>query len=455
VNQFSIFSSIILLLLVAALGQHLLLCQFAMPFADDFCFAWTSAEPIPFFQKVCNQYFYWNGRFTSDFLIQFHPYQNGSVASYQLTIFSFVLLTPVIFFCFFKEVLNLLKINGTAVVSISLPLLFTLLYFTMLPQPAEGLYWFTGVVNYHLAVLAAFLMFILLLVTKRVGDSSLKTGFRALAVILSIVATGFNEIGAVILPSLLLVLLFFERKFGGKERVFVFVCFLASSVAAAAVIFSPGNFYRMEVMQHDLSLLQSVYLSFLQTARFFLLFTSSIHVLLVSVFVFLIGSEIKKRIDFPLLYFALCLFVLFVAALIPYLAFGQLGQHRTFNYVAPFFLTFWLLFIVAVRQANIISSLYKIHFTTNLKKTFGFVVVASFFFSKQSLNIYNDVRNERLKQYNQEYILREQFLYNNPSLTYPLKVIPESLKITDAKGDSTYFADMCMCRFYENVNRSK
>jgi hypothetical protein len=128
--------------------------------------------------------------------------------------------------------------------------------------------------------------------------------------------------------------------------------------------------------------------------------------------------------------------VLFVAALIPYLALGQLGQHRTFNYVAPFFLTFWLLFLVAVRQANAISSLNKIRFTAGSKKTFGFVVVSSFFFSKQSLNIYNDVRNERLKQYNQEYILREQFLYNNPSLTYPLKVIPESLKITDAKGDT-------------------
>jgi hypothetical protein len=426
-----------------------------MPFADDFCFAWTSAEPISFFQKVSNQYFYWNGRFTSDFLIQFHPYQKGSIAAYQFTIFSFVLFTPVIFFCFFKEVLRLFKISGTVMVSLSLSLLFTLLYFTVLPQPAEGLFWFTGVVNYHLGVWAAFLLVTLLLVIKRVEHSLLKSGFRALAFFLSIVATGFNEIAAVILPSLLLVLLFFERKLESKERVFVFVCFLASSVAASAVIFSPGNFYRMQVMQHGLSLLQSLYMSFLQTARFFLMFTLSIPVLLASVFVFLIGDEVKQRIHSPFLYFALSLYVLFVAALMPYLALGQLGQHRTFNYVAPFFLTFWLLFLVAVRQANAISSLNKIRFTAGSKKIFGFVVVSSFFFSKQSLNIYNDVRNERLKQYNQEYILREQFLYNNPSLTYPLKVIPESLKITDAKGDTAYFADKCMCRFYENVNRGK
>jgi hypothetical protein len=276
--------------LIAAFGQYLFLCRFAMPFADDFCFAWTSAEPISFFQKVSNQYFYWNGRFTSDFLIQFHPYQKGSIAAYQFTIFSFVLFTPVIFFCFFKEVLRLFKISGTVMVSLSLSLLFTLLYFTVLPQPAEGLFWFTGVVNYHLGVWAAFLLVTLLLVIKRVEHSLLKSGFRALAFFLSIVATGFNEIAAVILPSLLLVLLFFERKLESKERVFVFVCFLASSVAASAVIFSPGNFYRMQVMQHGLSLLQSVYLSFLQTARFFLLFTSSIPVLLASVFVFLIGE---------------------------------------------------------------------------------------------------------------------------------------------------------------------
>jgi hypothetical protein len=45
------------LLLIAAFGQYLFLCRFAMPFADDFCFAWTSAEPISFFQKYLTNIF--------------------------------------------------------------------------------------------------------------------------------------------------------------------------------------------------------------------------------------------------------------------------------------------------------------------------------------------------------------------------------------------------------------
>ena len=75
----------LLLLSITALFPFVIICFYALPFADDFCFGWTASEKIAFVQKFLNQYLYWNGRYTADVLVNFHPLVTGKNLVYQLS----------------------------------------------------------------------------------------------------------------------------------------------------------------------------------------------------------------------------------------------------------------------------------------------------------------------------------------------------------------------------------
>ena len=114
---------LLLLVLILALLPYLYTCFYALPFADDFCFGWTASEKISFAQKFLKQYLHWNGRYTSDVLVNFHPLAYGSLFNYQLTSFMAILAFPVVMFVFIRQWVNSLV---TAIVSSVLISLFYL-----------------------------------------------------------------------------------------------------------------------------------------------------------------------------------------------------------------------------------------------------------------------------------------------------------------------------------------
>lgn len=150
---------------------------------------------------------------------------------------------------------------------------------------------------------------------------------------------------------------------------------------------------------------------------------------------------------------SLILFTVFIAALIPYLATGILGQHRTMNYVFPFFILLWIGFLLSL------SSHYR--FAENrTPETSGIrvlilaisaLVVMSV--TGNALKILADFRSGAFCEYRAEFMNRQTNVLRNPLLPIPsVQKIPGSFQVVDAKGDTTWWVDKCMKRFYTETN---
>lgn len=123
---------VILVLLLVALFPYLLTCFYALPFADDFCFGWTASENIPFVQKFLNQYLHWNGRYTSDVLVNLHPLTTGSLLFYQCICFVSILSMLCVVFILVRKFLS----NNMA--SVFCSLVFSTLLFELSTQYYGG-----------------------------------------------------------------------------------------------------------------------------------------------------------------------------------------------------------------------------------------------------------------------------------------------------------------------------
>ena len=187
-----------LLFLVAAALPFFAVCFYALPFADDFCFAWTAAEKIPFAQKFLNQYLFWNGRYTADVLVNFHPLRSGKIFFYQLTLFLSLLFTPLLLFFLMKR---FLQQNIQAALA---SLIIFLLYLQLLPNLSEGVYWFIGIANYHVGNLCLTAHFVFAFRKNKIH--------RLTSVVFLLAAVGFNEIAAVIIPVFYGAVYFFSKR---------------------------------------------------------------------------------------------------------------------------------------------------------------------------------------------------------------------------------------------------
>ncbi len=182
----------IVLALVAALLPFLYTCFYAMPFADDFCFGWTSAENISFIHKFLNQYLHWNGRYTSDVLVNLHPLATGNLTGYQLVAFFSIIALPAVIFILARN-----RVDGT-INQLLTALFFTLFYLCYLPDLTEGVYWYIGLVNYHWGALCFILQLAVLYRLLYAPQKQVSVLMVSLALL--VVSIGFNEVAAAIIP---------------------------------------------------------------------------------------------------------------------------------------------------------------------------------------------------------------------------------------------------------------
>ena len=439
------FDVALLMLLSIALLPYLVICFYAFPFADDFCFGWTASENISLVQKFLNQYLYWNGRYTADVLVNLHPLVSGKIVWYQLAIFVSLLITPVVLYFFAKQ---FIKDNGTAIVVV---LFVTLFYFNYQPNITEGMYWFIGISNYHLGILS-FIIQLTFLIKSFSAEGKGKIIFQTLSCLFLVISIGFNEIGAMLIP----VFYFCMAVFNGKRQTAngkLWVAYCAVAVLASAfVFFSPGNFVRTHEFENRYDLFHSLLYSALQTARFIGTWVLSVPFILLSVVVISYADKIEKQwtkqIDYRIV-FAFLLFTVFAGSFLPYFATGVLGQHRTINYVFFFFILLWILFLISV------SEKFLLHQKLIAFKNEGVVVVllvGSIFFMMHTGNGYRiiaDYRSNSFKKYATEFYQRQEMILQNPDATIEkLSVIPATFTIVDVRSDSTWWVDKCMKKYY-------
>ncbi len=438
----------LLVLSVAALLPFVIICFYAFPFADDFCFGWTASEKISFVQKFLNQYLYWNGRYMADVLVNFHPLVTGKILVYQFLILISLLITPILLYFFIATTVFNLNYSILNLKSLHTSLLLTLFYLNYQPNITEGIYWFIGISNYHLGNLCLLLHFIFLTKSFSANGKS-KMVFQVLTCLLLIVSIGFNEIGALLIPLFYFSILVLNLK--TENRIFLAGLFFITIVSSAFVFFSPGNFVRANVFPERYNLLHSLLYSSAQTLRFLSKWIFNLPLILLSLVIASNADKVKLKLpvlDFRVLAIAL-FFIVFFGSFIPYFATGILGQHRTMNYVFFYFILMYLLLLIAVSQKYFLHK--KLYWLKQENRISATVIISIFLMmcSGNCLKILQDYKADNFKNYKAAFFERQRSLLQKPEKQIaPLKNIPTVFSITDTKSDSAFWVDKCMKNFY-------
>lgn len=427
---------LVLFLLAVALVPYLVICFYAFPFADDFCFGWTASENISFLQKFLNQYLHWNGRYSADVLVNLHPLVTGKIIWYQSAIFVSLLATPFVLWFFIKQLI------GDSLISFTALLFITLFYLNYQPNITEGVYWFIGISNYHLCNLFFLIQLTLLLKSFSATDKS-RIFLQASSLLLLVVVVGFNEIGAMLIPCFYLIAYLKERR-----KVFL-VFFIGAIIASAFLFFSPGNFVRSHEFENRFDLLHSLLYSSLQTIRFLGSWVLNVPFVLLSLIVIANADKVRSReIDYRLLITAL-LFVVFVGSFLPYFATGVLGQHRTINFVFFFFILLWVLFLLSVSQRFLLhekTGVLKNETATSILLSVSVLVMMH---GGNGYKIISDYHQDNFRRYETGFLQRQTVVLQNPSAPVKkLSVIPNTFQVVDVREDSSWWVDKCMKNFY-------
>jgi hypothetical protein len=445
---------LLLLILIVALLPYLYTCFYALPFADDFCFGWTASEKVSFAHKFLKQYLHWNGRYTSDVLVNFHPLITGSLFRYQLAAFAAILAFPCVLFLFIRHWVKNSFISHLATLIISV------FYLCYQPNITEGVYWYIGMVNYHLASLCLILQVIVLL--QLLQSNSHKIFLLPASLLLLVFSIGFNEVGAALIPAYYLAALIYckanqaSQAIDSQNRNILLSHFAVAFIASLFVIFSPGNCMRANIFPDRFNFFHSTLYASLQTVRFIGLWCLSLPFIALSLVVVAKADNIKpgfiKNTDYRVL-LALLAFTVFMGAFLPYMATGILGQHRTLNYVFPFFIILWL--------ATLISASHKYQLYLKLKPAITdlstvlllIISIAVMVISGNSGKIIRDNRSGIFRDYKSEFMQRQALILRQPSAPInSLKNIPGVFEVVDTRGDTTWWVDVCMKRFYTETD---
>lgn len=437
---------LVLILLLAALLPYYIICFYALPFADDFSYAWAASEKLPFIQKFLKQYLGWNGRYTADTFHLFHPLATGKIFYYQLSLFFSLLITPAVIFLFIRQMVM------DKTISIFSTLFVTLFYLNYLPNLTEGVYWYVGVVNYHLGNLLLLLQITLLLHLGGKEKRNLLLEF--FSYVLLIISVGFNEISAFLIPVFYLFASALAIKFNTPTKRVVLYHLAVAIFAAAFVFLSPGNLVRANEFPERYQLLHSLFYSSLQTIRFIGTWSLNYPFISLSLLIAANANKISNnhahKIDYRLLLTVL-LFSVFTASFIPYFATGILGQHRTINYVLFFFILLWLLFLLsASNKFNLYEKLpfFRKKFVMNVTLISSVLVL----FATKEIHIVRDLASDNFHIYKKEFMERQEKIIQNTAANIPaLRFIPSTFTIVDTKNDSAFVADRCVRKFYEET----
>lgn len=420
------------LLLVIVIVPFVIVCFYAFPFADDFCFAWTASENISFAQKFLNQYLFWNGRYTADVLANLHPLVWGDIFSYQVALAISLAATPLVLYWLVREFVE--GIDGVLTA-----LYLTLLYLNHQPNITEGIYWFIGVANYHVANLLFVAQLTLFIRILRQPTALFAT---VMAGVLLIVAIGCNEIGALLFPCFYLITYFHTK------RKVVLLFLLVATVASAFVFFSPGNLVRAQLFNHRFDVLHSLVYSVLQTARFLMSWWLNIPFVLISILVLMRTPQMRITVNYRLLAISM-LSVLLMGSFLPYIATGVLGQHRTINFVYFFFLLLWAIFLLALPERISVVIRQIMCKRKYLPHIFMVLAIVLIVVSGNSRKIYADFITDKFGLYKKSFIARHHILLNNPNAEIEtLHSVPSIFNIVDAQNDTTHWVDKCMKHYY-------
>ena len=343
-RAFVLFISLLGLVLI----EHVWLAQFAHPMGDDWSYAYQGIERdlLPWLK---GEYLHWNGRFFSNLLVVKGPLVLGvdQLWLYRLMPVALMLITVMALVALVRS------LTGTAISGwqqCAGGLILFALYIHAMPDIGEGFYWYTGAITYQFASALSFFYLAslhrLLTATPQGGQAAR----NALNVLLLAMIIGSSEVHMLLMLTLHFFVFLIRWKMK-KVHAPVLVTMSAVVVFSLVMLLAPGNEVRGAHFPHRHDLLNSIWMSTLQTGRFLFNWASSLSLLLLSVLYIPISRELSRRVPIfqrsfhltPAMSAALLLTTIFICVFPAYWSTGILGQHRTVNVAHFFFLPLWFI----------------------------------------------------------------------------------------------------------------
>jgi hypothetical protein len=372
-----------------AIGILILVCYaiagiFCHPVADDFSYA-SLGRNDDFLLTVLNERQTWNGRYFSNFFVIFSPLNWGGLTAYKLMSF---LLICFIFFgtsYFFKLVIGRKHII--------LALVSTVITFSIMPDIAEGIYWYTGAWTY---IPSAVLFFIGLSLVLKFQKKIKWHHYLALG-LLFIITSGFNEIIPLLGISIFSLALFMNRK--NVMYLFFLVLFITLLLY---MLTAPGNAIRGSYFPNKNQLLFSLISSGKYSIRFISEWLVNPAILLWGIILLKMnfdGSNLEKLafLKHPIFIIAALIIPTYICCFGPIWSTGSLSQPRTANLACYLFLPIYTL-VVVVNKKFLLQKLQPI---LKFRYTFG-VFLIFFMLWKNHFYLFKELLNGDIVKFNSE-----------------------------------------------------
>lgn len=394
------------LLCAAALSlvPFLWLAMYAHPVADDYCYAAKSAGQS-LWAWSRSEWLYWNGRYASNLLMAHGPLSGHGpfLPGYRLVPPALMALTWAGIWCLLRRATQRQLPNGHAALG---ALVLLALYMNIMPDAGEGFYWYTGAVTYQLG--SILLLFHLALLTPQGGKPSMLRLFCSL--LLAVAIVGMSEIHMLLMLCLHTALLAFALH--RRQRVLAALLLLAATTAGAALMYmAPGNAVRGAMFAGTHELGRSLGMSFLQALRFSAKWLLSPALLSAGLLYLPLHRWLRSNVPgfarllgMPWWLAALVPFLLIMATTFPaYWNTGLLGQHRTINVAALFFIPM-ALFNLALWIERSPRSAYWTAMNGKWAVALAFL---AFNLTGNGLAAYRDLLDGRAAAYDRELAARE------------------------------------------------
>lgn len=322
---------------------------FTFPCADDWCadvFLRHFHGRSDAFNALYETY---NGRFAANGVLLFSPL-NFKQSGYSVWLFFQLLLFGLVFFLVAK---NLFRYFGIEKGSELISLLSLLTALSALPQISEGLFWLTGSAAYLGG--SIFLLLHIGSITYYLRKKH-TSGFL-FVFITAFLVQGWNEVQTVFVAAVYFIALIGFIIYTKKTPTWFIFSMIAISAGTLIMLLAPGNDVRITNYPDAGNVANSLFMSFAQTLRFLAFWLIHPSGIILAIIVMLKGAQAGSTTRLPSLsiLISLLLFAVFIAAFLPYLTTGILGQHRTMNWSCIFcFLLLPLIwFQVGIRLKNI------------------------------------------------------------------------------------------------------
>ena len=450
-----------LIALVLVCLPYIYISTYANPAADDFTYAFKGRSN-DFIKTYLGEYLNWNGRYTSNALVLLNPLVFNSFFIYK--IIPVVIIGATLFsYLFFINCLigkELSKINRYLI-----SFILVLLFLYQMPIISEGVYWYTGAVTYQLGNIFA-LIFISLLIQyhKNIFFLSNKIIHVITLSFILIITIGFNEVIMISLIFFALIYFFILHTKTQTRNFFANYVLIITLLFSAVVYFSPGNLIRASFFSDNHHFISSLFYSLAQSLRFFLEWTSSLPLILLSFFYFYLNKELSKHIELFSKSFYLTrlqssfilFFVIFISVFPAYWSTGILGQHRTLNVAYFVFIIIWFI------NLTVWFNQFKIENIKNISQCIYIillmVIMLSFLFSKNGYDVITDIFYGRAQSFNQQ--MNERYATitsskNNDSIYFnSIKDPPKSLFLYEITNTPQNWLNKCYLIYYECENKT-